>query len=134
VLQTALIYSMLPNNFYRAPVTGAEVPALRLRDKAAIVGWSTQNVMAFLVTFTVPYLLQAPYAALGSKVGFIYGGFCVMALLWAWFCFPELRGRSLEEIDEMFQLKLPTRQFKGKPLWLIWGLALTNLVPSLEVI
>lgn len=91
-------------------------------------------MMAFLVTFTVPYLLQAPYAALGSKVGFIYGGFCVMALLWAWFCFPELRGRSLEEIDEMFQLKLPTRQFKGKPLWLIWGLALTNLVPSLEVI
>jgi MFS transporter, SP family, sugar:H+ symporter len=72
--------------------------------------------MAFLVTFTVPYLLQAPYAALGSKVGFIYGGFCVMALVWAWFCFPELRGRSLEEIDEMFQLKLPTRQFKGKPL------------------
>ena len=110
---------MLSNNFYRAPVTGAEAPALRLRDKAAIVGWSTQNVMAFLVTFTVPYLLQAPYAALGSKVGFIYGGFCVIALVWAWFCFPELRGRSLEEIDEMFQLKLPTRQFKGKPLWLI---------------
>ena len=70
--------------------------------------------MAFLVTFTVPYLLDAPYADLGSKVGFIYGGFSILALGWAWFCLPEASGRSLEEIDEMFQLKLATRKFKSQ--------------------
>ncbi|RDW91886.1 hypothetical protein BP5796_01280 [Coleophoma crateriformis] len=95
-----------------APVIGAEIPSLRLRDKTSVVGWSVQNLAAFVVTFTIPYLLNAPYAHLESKVGFIYGGVCILALVWAWFCLPEVGGRSLEEIDDMFQSKVPTRDFK----------------------
>ncbi|CZR67082.1 related to transporter (major facilitator superfamily) [Phialocephala subalpina] len=94
------------------PVIVAEVPSLKLRDKSAVIGWSMQNVCAFLVTFTVPYLINVKYAGLGSKVGFIYGSFALLFLIWAWFYLPEVRRRSLEEIDEMFIEKVPTRKFK----------------------
>jgi hypothetical protein len=61
----------------------------------------------------LPYLLDDDYADLGSKVGFIYGGFSILACAFAWFSLPELKGRSLEEIETMFQLRLKTREFKG---------------------
>lgn len=67
-----------------------------------------------MVTFTVPYLIDASYANLQSKLGFIYGAIGVLGLIWAYFSFPELMGRSLEEIDEMFVAKLPARKFRSK--------------------
>lgn len=90
------------------------MPALYLREKSAVVGWSLQNLWNFVVSFVVPYLLNDDYAGLHSKVGFIFGAICFLGVVWAWFCFPELKGRSLEEIDEMFLAKLPTRKFRGK--------------------
>jgi hypothetical protein len=99
---------------YRAPLTGAEVPSPRLRDKSAVVGWSFQNLWAFVVTFVVPYLINDAYAGLQSKVGFIFGSICVLGLVWAYFFFPELKGRSLEEIDEFFQAKVPAGKSRGK--------------------
>ena len=32
--------------------------------------------------------------------------------VWAWFFFPELKGRSLEEVDEMFEAGIWAYQFK----------------------
>ncbi|KAL3481281.1 hypothetical protein BJX99DRAFT_253585 [Aspergillus californicus] len=47
-----------------ATVMVAEVPSPRLRDKTLFVAWMTQNVFDFLTTFTLPYLLNAPYSNL----------------------------------------------------------------------
>lgn len=33
--------------------------------------------------------------------------------IFTWFFLPETRDRTLEEIHEMFEAKLPARQFKG---------------------
>jgi MFS transporter, SP family, sugar:H+ symporter len=65
-----------------------------------------------VVAFTLPYLQDTPGANLGSKVGFIYGSICFVALIWGYFFLPELKGRSLEELDEMFAAKLPLRKFR----------------------
>ncbi|CAK7227493.1 hypothetical protein SBRCBS47491_006586 [Sporothrix bragantina] len=92
------------------PVTSSEVPSLRLRDKSICMSWSVQNVSNFLVSFTLPYLLGAGYADLGSKVGFIYGSIGLVGIIWGYFFLPELKGRSLEEIDEMFAEKVPARK------------------------
>ena len=73
---------------------------------------STINVVAaFLVSFTLPYLLNAPYAALGAGVGWIYGGFAVVATLYSFFFVPETKGRALEELDECFAARLSARKF-----------------------
>lgn len=43
---------------------------------------------------------------------FIYGGFSPIAFLWVFFMVPEFKGRSLEQLDEMFEAKVPTRDFQ----------------------
>jgi hypothetical protein len=64
-----------------------------------------------VVSFTLPYLLDPPYANLQSKVGFIYGSICFLALVWGYFFLPELKNRSLEELEELFAAKVPLRKF-----------------------
>lgn len=65
----------------------------------------------FATTFATPYLLNAPYANLGAKVGFIFGGCAVLAIIFAFFCVPECKGRTLEEIDRLFLDGVPIRKF-----------------------
>lgn len=88
------------------------MPAVSLREKSSTVGWTLQNLWNFVVSFVVPYLLNDDYAGLHSKVGFIFGAICFAGVAWAWFCFPEVKGRSFEEIDEMFLAQLPARKFR----------------------
>jgi MFS transporter, SP family, sugar:H+ symporter len=77
------------------------------------IGCMIDVVAAFIVTFVTPYLIQPQYANLASKVGFIFGGFTTLYLVWAAFCLPELKGRSLEEMDELFNAKLWAWQFSA---------------------
>jgi hypothetical protein len=56
--------------------------------------------------------LDAPYAALGSKVGFIFGSFAICSIVFTYFCIPECKGKTLEEIDRLFLEKVPIRKFK----------------------
>jgi MFS transporter, SP family, sugar:H+ symporter len=89
----------------------AETPASRLRDKTVRLGATVNIVTIFVVSFTLPYLLDPPYANLQSKVGFIYGSICFLALGWGYLFLPELKNRSLEELEELFAAKVPLRKF-----------------------
>ncbi|KAJ5748754.1 uncharacterized protein N7511_010450 [Penicillium nucicola] len=93
-------------------VTAAEVPHLQLRDKNSMIVYCVQFVCDFVVSFTLPYLLDAGYANLQSKVGFIYGGLGFLGLVWAYFYLPDMAGRSLEELEIMWAEKIPARQFR----------------------
>lgn len=92
-------------------VVTTELPALRLRDRSQRVA-SIMNILAnFVVTFAVPYLLDA----LGSRVGFIFGAVSVLAGVFVFFCVPECKGRSLEEVDRMFLDGIKIRDFRTQP-------------------
>jgi len=93
-------------------VVTTELPALRLRDRSQRVASIVNIFMNFLVNFTIPYLMNAPYANLGGKVGFIFGSLAVLAFVFTYFCVPECKGRSLEEIDRMFHDGVPIRKFR----------------------
>lgn len=51
-------------------------------------------------------------ANLGGKVGFVFGGLSFFCIAFLWWYQPETRGRSYEELDEMFIKKVPAREFK----------------------
>lgn len=92
-------------------VISSEVLTLRLRDKTYRIGISFNILFAFLVAFTLPYLLNADYANLQSKAGFFYGSFSVLALIFTYLFIPEYRGKSLEEIDYCFYKRIPLTKF-----------------------
>lgn len=51
---------------------------------------------------------------LGAKIYLMFAGCMLVHFLIAFFAFPELKGRTAAEIDEMFEARLPARKFKGK--------------------
>ncbi len=65
----------------------------------------------FVTSFTIPYLMNEPYAALGGKIGYIYGTINMIMVVVAYFLIPELKGRSLEEVDQLFASGEPVRKF-----------------------
>ncbi|KAK7978745.1 aldehyde dehydrogenase [Apiospora saccharicola] len=94
-------------------VVKAEIPHTSLRDKSNMLFWTVSNLCNILVTFTLPYLLKAPYANLGSKVGFVFGCICVAFVVLTFFLVPEMTGKSLEEVDEMFEKQVPAWRSRG---------------------
>lgn len=64
-------------------------------------------VVGFVVVFTTPYLLRS----IGSGTAYIWGGFAFLSSVYAFFCMPELKGRNLEEIDQLFEANIPAWKF-----------------------
>ncbi|KAI9155696.1 putative glucose transporter rco-3 [Paramyrothecium foliicola] len=96
-------------------VVKAEISHITLRDKATMVFFTVSNLFNFIVTFTLPFMLNEP-AWLGSKVGFIFGAVGALGLVWGIFWMPELSNKLLEDIDEMFEAGIPawrTRHWKA---------------------
>ena len=75
-----------------------------MRKKTIAVATAFDVIAAFLVTFCTPYLQNAPYGNLGPKVGFVFGGCALAGFFFCVFFVPELKGRSLEEVDELFEV------------------------------
>lgn len=88
-----------------------EVSNVRVKEKTNDLAVSISVLTTFVVSFTVPYLLNAPYANLGAKVGFIYGSLTILSVVVTYFFIPEMKGRSLEEVDQLFASGVSLRKF-----------------------
>lgn len=60
---------------------------------------------AFLVTFFTPYLLDGSHVQLGATVEYSFMGLAALSFLFFILFTPELKGRSLEEVDELFEVR-----------------------------
>ncbi|KAH8660278.1 putative sugar transporter [Xylariales sp. PMI_506] len=95
------------------PLLVGEIPSNRLRSKTVSLALACSWILSLTVICGVPYLISPSYANLGTKVGFIFGGATVPVTVFCLFFLPETKGRTLEEIDEMFLNGIPARRFKG---------------------
>jgi len=84
-------------------VVASEVGTGALREKTMAFSSIINVICAFVVSFTLPYLLNPPFANLQARVGYIYGSIAAVAMFYAIFFVPETKGRSLEELDELFE-------------------------------
>ena len=87
-----------------------EASSTALRAPTMALATATQAVMGLAVNLVVPYMVNPDQANLQGKVGFVFGGLGALATVWAWFYVPELKGRTFDEIDTMFQAKVPPRK------------------------
>lgn len=87
-----------------------ETSSPSLRAKTIGLATATQSVFGTLMNVVVPYLVNPDKANLKGKVGFIFGGLSAAATLWSFFYIPELKGRTFDEIDHMFQNRINPRE------------------------
>ena len=68
-------------------------------------------IFAFAISYSIPYLLGTPGANLSAKVGFVFMAWCGATWILTYLLVPEITGRSLEEVDELFDRGLWGWQF-----------------------
>ncbi|KAL3456929.1 general substrate transporter [Aspergillus heterothallicus] len=95
------------------PVISGATSTLRLRAKAQSIGFFAQFLFSWVFTYAVPYMYSTDEANLGGKVGFIFGGLSALAFAVLFVEVPEIRGRTVEELDWLFERRIPTRGFVG---------------------
>lgn len=71
------------------------------RARARLWNWA--------LAFATPYLVNSGpgNAGLGVKVFFIWGSTCACCVVFTYFCIPETKGLSLEQIDLLYQHSTP---------------------------
>ena len=104
-LYTCILHMTLGPGAY---ITAAEVGTQALREKTMAFSTALNVVVGFVVVFVTPYLLRS----IGSGTAYIWGGFAILSAVWAVFFMPELKGRNLEEIDQLFEADLPAWKFQ----------------------
>ncbi|KAK5171471.1 uncharacterized protein LTR77_004616 [Saxophila tyrrhenica] len=109
-----LVASVILYNFFYAGtiasisyVIGAEIGSYALREKTQAFALSISIIAAFVTAFSIPYVI----AEIDANIGWVFGGFATMATIYTYFCVPETKGRSLEEVDELFERRIPARKF-----------------------
>lgn len=73
---------------------------------------ATSFIFAWLGAFTTPYFINPAELNWGPKYCYVWFGSGRVATVFVWLMLPDVNGRSLEEIDEMFRNKVPMRKFK----------------------
>jgi hypothetical protein len=90
-----------------------ETSALNLRSKTQGVGWMVSAFASAVAGIVLPYVFNPDAGNLRGKIGYTYVGACLAGAALSWFLIPEMKGRTIGEIDRMFELGLPARQFKS---------------------
>ncbi|KAF2740095.1 general substrate transporter [Polyplosphaeria fusca] len=93
-------------------LAGGEIPSQRLRSYTFGIATSIGFAGAWLATFTAPYFINPLALNWGPEYGWIWGPSCLLTVAWVYFFLPEIKNRTLEEIDEMFDARLPARKFR----------------------
>ncbi|KAJ6574336.1 putative maltose porter [Mycena capillaripes] len=101
--------------FAAAPVSWciiAETSAIRLRPLTTGIGRASYYIIEIPCIFLGSFMLNPTGGNLGGKCGYVWGGTALATLITAYFCLPEMKGRSYREIDIMFKRRIPARQFE----------------------
>ncbi|RDW72534.1 uncharacterized protein DSM5745_07706 [Aspergillus mulundensis] len=105
--------------FYNGCVGAASYPVatelVSSRLRAWTVGTATSlgYLLAWLTNFCTPYFINPEHLDWGAKYGYIWAGSNLASVIFFYFSIPEMKGRSLEELDEIFAARVPARKFRG---------------------
>ncbi|KAH8765046.1 maltose permease [Diaporthe sp. PMI_573] len=81
------------------------------KQKTYSINVMSNTAAACLVGQIVPILINSGNANLGAKVAFVFFGPSLLFSVYLYLCFPEMKGRSCLELEEMFQKNVPTKDF-----------------------
>lgn len=110
----SVVYNVLYGSFAGAvtwPIS-AEVVSSRLRVVTLSVATAIDYLFAWLTAFCSPYFINPASLNWGVKYCWLSAGSNALAFLFFYFLLPEMKGRSLEDIDGMFAKRVRVKYFK----------------------
>ncbi|PMB71103.1 putative glucose transporter rco-3 [Beauveria bassiana] len=86
-------------------VVTSEIYPLKIRAKAMSISTASNWLLNFGIAYSIPFMVDVGpgNAGFGPKIFFIWGAFCVIAVLFVWCMVYETSKISLEQIDEMYE-------------------------------
>ena len=90
----------------------SEVSSVKLRGVTIALSNVSVVILSVVLAVAIPYALDTNGANWAGKLGFLFCGLGILNTAWVWFYLPETKDRTFEELDIMFQNRLPTRYFK----------------------
>jgi MFS family permease len=85
----------------------AEAANVRLRAKTTAIATGANAIVGGFWNVVLPYELTA----IGPKTGYMFFGIGVLCCIVIWFGIPDLTGRTYAQMDELFERKIPAREF-----------------------
>ncbi len=86
-------------------VVTSEIYPLKVRAKSMSVSTAANWILNFGIAYGSPYMVGEGKgsAELGPRVFFVWGSFCIIAVVFVYFMVYETSKISLEQIDEMYE-------------------------------
>lgn len=81
------------------------------RAKTSSIAMLGQAFSGLLFIYTLPYMLSPQYAGWETKIGLFFSGTALLGLVPCIFLFPETKGRTYAEIDELYARGISPRKF-----------------------
>ncbi|GAA5829117.1 hypothetical protein JCM11251_004131 [Rhodosporidiobolus azoricus] len=97
-------------------ITCAEVCSARAREPTLSAATFGAFGTALIITLVSPYIQDPGYGNIGAQIGFIWAAFTAVSIPFVYFFVPEMRGLSLEQIDDLFDRGISARNFRKVPL------------------
>ncbi|KAG5747361.1 hypothetical protein H9Q70_009954 [Fusarium xylarioides] len=88
-----------------------EISSPSLRAKTTSIAVTIQYATGILFNYTVPLMLSNQNAGWGQKIGLFFGGITLVYLIPCILMFPETKGRTYHELDELFERHIPAWKF-----------------------
>ncbi|EKM50437.1 uncharacterized protein PHACADRAFT_263731 [Phanerochaete carnosa HHB-10118-sp] len=90
-------------------VVVGEIFPLNVRAKAMSLAVASNWLWNFGIGYATPFLVNSGpgNADLQAKVFFVWGSTCACCVVFAFFCIPETKGLSLEQVDLLYQNSTP---------------------------
>ncbi len=88
-----------------------ETSSAKLRGKTIALATAINALANMACAVGIPYAINPDQGNLRGKIAFIFFGAALPCILWCFLSLPETKGRTFEELDLMFQRKVPTKSF-----------------------
>ncbi|KAJ5087662.1 Major facilitator-type transporter ecdD [Penicillium angulare] len=92
-----------------------EIYPLPIRAKGVALATASNWFWNCIIAVITPYIVDENEGNLKVKVFFVWGSALFLCLLFAFFCVPETKGLSLEQVDKMLEETTPMTSAKWKP-------------------
>ncbi|KAL2832611.1 general substrate transporter [Aspergillus cavernicola] len=90
----------------------AEVSSARLRGFTIALATVACFVWSVVFAVVIPYAMNEDEGDWRGKIGFLFSGLSAGCALYCFWCLPETRGRTFEELDVLFERGVESRRFE----------------------